>query len=154
MLDYILKKLIRLYNSLMPKDSKSIVLTPHSNCSTDDYDLFNWESDNVLCLAKYILYDSSYRGYRFYIVYYNDDKLPKYNELANNIKDRQVIFVKDNTPAFVKAFVRSKIIINATTYRTYSYKVSSQKLICLGYYTPFKDDYGHILSMTERERVI
>lgn len=145
--------IIRTLNYLLPKNNKSIVLTPHSNCATDNYDIFNPDADNVLCLFRYMLEAQTFEGYNFYLVIYNDRKLQQYKDYFKKYTDRSIHLVKDNTWAFVKGFLTSKIIVNATPYRTYSFKTAKQLCICLGYYTPFKNDFEYVRKMSVKKQM-
>ena len=83
----------KLQNKMTSKQERSILFYPHINCKYDNYDIFNYKSDNVLCLFIDIVNDDSFRGWDLYIVYYNQNKEFEYKRFAEEHKNNRIIFI-------------------------------------------------------------
>ena len=144
--------ILKIANSIIKKKNKTIMFVPHWNCKTDKYDILNWESDNVLCVLRYMLHDEKFSGYTFFIVYHNETKIKEYQTFVSGITDRKVVFVILKAVPFIKHFIRARTILTDTAHVLPRYKSKRQILLCLGYYTPFKDDFGFINQFSWREQ--
>ena len=148
----ILYKILKIINYFVPK-SNAIFFIPHGNSRTDNYDVFNWESDNVLCVLNYILKDDRFDNHLFSIVYYDDNKYLRYIEYLKKFRNKKIKLIKPNSVQFVKEYFLSKIILTDSAHVLHRYKIKKQTLICLGYYTPFKDDFGYIKKFSWRQQI-
>lgn len=139
---YFLSPLLRMINTIVHKPRKSVMFFPHTNCRNDNYDVFNYGADNVLCVLNYLL-NNSYQDYNFTIVYYEKNKLHKYKEYCYVRGYKNVRFVcYESQLDFFNAVIRNRIILTDNIYQPIHYKIKSQKIICLGYYVaPFKEDF-------------
>lgn len=148
---FLINKILKIVNSLIRKN-RTILFIPHGNCKIDKYDILNWESDNVLCVLRYMLDDERFSGYTFLISYYDETKLRDYQAFASGYVDKKVEFVKLKFFDFIIHFFQAKIVLTDTAHLLPKYKCKKQKLFCLGYYTPFKDDYGFINQLTWKDK--
>ena len=130
-------------NSITKKDSHSILFYPHQNCLADNYDIFNGDSSNTLCLLKSIISDIQFDGYRLYVVYYHKDKLQSYIEYSKSIQNKEILFIYEKDySTFKKAFIKCPTVFTDCDYITFPYRVHSQTIICLNYYAgPFKKEF-------------
>lgn len=137
----------KLQNKLTPKKRKSIFFYPHINCKYDNYDVFNYKSDNVLCLFMDIVNDDSFRGWDLYIVYYTKSKEEEYKLFAEQHRGNRITFIyEEDAKSIRKAFYCTNLIYTDEMYRNYPYKLPTQKVICLNYYPfPFKSDYVKLI---------
>ena len=155
----ILKKIfqviVKIINHCVPVDSRSLYFIPHPNCRTDKYDIINYSSDNVLVLLNYLLKKDSAEYYKIYVEIYDSSRISEYQEYIYGINPNirctflcacvgrfffNKVSFKDMLYAFF-CFCRASKCFTATFYYDFSFKKRSQQIICLGYYTPFKDDY-------------
>lgn len=129
------------------KQERSILFYPHINCKYDNYDIFNYKSDNVLCLFIDIVNDDSFRGWDLYIVYYNQNKEFEYKRFAEEHKNNRIIFIyEEDTKGIRNAFYCTNLLFSDEMYRNYPYKLKSQKVVCLNYFPfPFKSDYINLI---------
>lgn len=142
-------------NVCIPKQKNCILLMPHYGIYLGNKSsLKNYKSDNVLTFANYFLHNTSPAEYVIYLASGADDKIrtEKYNceELFpghkivpfnyyeqekysgwNKIKNKFYIFY---------LFCKSKYFFIASP-NCFKYKVKKQKVICLSYYVPFKNDF-------------
>lgn len=138
--------ILRIINSIIYKDSKKLMFIPHPNCKNDRYDIINSNSDNVLKLCKEILTDKSFDDYEISIVYYDYTKIKAYQEFVGGLeRSGRVNFVFSVSNmyrkySFLRHFFKTKITFVADISCFMQYKTKKQKVVCLGYYTPFKDD--------------
>ena len=99
---YIIHKGYELYlrgcNRLKQKNKKKIFFYPHGNCLYDDYDIFNGESSNVLCLLKNILQDKKFDDYELYVLYYHHDKLQSYLNYVHTNTKKKIHFIRFHDP--------------------------------------------------------
>lgn len=137
----------KICNRFTPKNAKSILFYPHINCKYDDYDVFNYKSDNVLCLVNNVLNDNTFDGWTFWIVYYNEEKISEYLKYAEQFSKNQVIFIYyEDEKSIRHAFYQTLKIFTDEMYRNYPYKCSGQQVVCLNYYPfPFKSDYSKLI---------
>jgi CDP-glycerol glycerophosphotransferase len=91
-----------------------------------------------------MLEDERFSGYTFFIVYHDDIKLADYQTFVSRFADKKVNFVKTKTLTFIVDFIRARTILTDTAHLLPKFKCKNQRLFCLGYYTPFKDDYWYI----------
>lgn len=136
--------LIRVYNLIQIKNDKSIFIVPHHNCKSDKYDIINYRSDNALCLFNYMIREKTFVDYLITIVVDNVSAIETYREYIRNINPQiKVEFVPRNKTSlnYINCFCRSKFIFSTTEYELFPYKVSTQCISCLGYFTPFKNDF-------------
>lgn len=158
-LKYIVYNTLWLINFCIPKGEKTIMFIPHHNCFYDRYDLFNYKSDNVLCLLNNLLHDSHYHGYTFMVGYYHKNSLADYKKHADTFVEKNIRFVYvDSAFEFLIAFFKSRIIFTDEYVQRYPYKCSRQKSVCLNYFpAPFKEglyisrfkDINSIISMVK-----
>lgn len=135
MLKKVANAILKIINDHIPKDSKSVFLFPNEGGSVDGYNITNYNSDNVLCLANSLLKDPQYKSYQLYIVYFLDDELPKCEEYVQQYHPERVHFVKFKFDLnFFKAYSKCVNIFIANDYRLASYKSSKQNVICLNYW--------------------
>ena len=139
---------IKLLNYLFVKHTNEYLIYPHGNCKNDNYDLLNYSSDNALCLLRAMLNDDRFTSYKFSVVCYNKNKINDYIKCCEQLKNNNVVFILPKSISFIYRFFRASCIITDTPFHAFSYKTKKQKIICLGYYTPFKDDFGHIKEKT------
>lgn len=165
MLKSIINKLInsfiKIVNYLTIKKENYIYFIPHYNCKVDKYDIINYTADNVLSLFNYIVSNNILNNYIIIIEIHNYKDKDKYLSYIKSINNRiKVIilpyglgnrfFSKTLKIKYInnyKYFFRSKTCFISTHYNSIKFKTLNQKIICLGYYTPFKRDY-HIDSKT------
>lgn len=134
---------LKVINDLIPKDTKSVFLFPNEGGAVDGYNITNYNSDNVLCLANSLLKDENYNSYQLYIVYFLDEELSKCKEYVQQYHPKRVHFVKFKLDMnFFKAYSKCKNIFIANDYRLASYKSSKQNVICLNYWiAPMKGTF-------------
>ncbi|SEM34902.1 CDP-glycerol glycerophosphotransferase family protein [Bacteroides thetaiotaomicron] len=93
--------------------------------------------------------------YKIYVEIYDSSRISEYQEYIYGINPNirctflcacvgrfffNKVSFKDMLYAFF-CFCRASKCFTATFYYDFSFKKRSQQIICLGYYTPFKDDY-------------
>lgn len=150
--------ILALINRLKKKNENSIYFIPHDNCFTDAYDVINYSSDNVLSIINFMLRKSEFNGYSFYIEVYNLSRIDEYKEYCNQINNNvNVFFLKNGLGRnhllyrnFV-CFSKCKYCFTAEHHYDVRYKSKSQMIICLGYFTPFKNDFR--LSNNDYEKI-
>ena len=143
---------LKLINYCIPM-RKRIYFIPHNNCDTDKYDIINYTSDNVLSLFNYILESGKYTEYELCVEIDNNSKICQYQEycLKKNISQKVYFLTRLKRPLWnnkIREIIRNYLFIFSsmyvfvdTFYYNFSFKKHKQKVVCLGYYTPFKDDY-------------
>jgi hypothetical protein len=145
--------LLKIVNHFYKKERKCILMIPHNNCKTDDYDIINYKSDNVLCLFNSIIRDKDFSDFKIIIAYYNESKLSQYKDyvskLAPNVK---ISFVNANNRLdVIRAFMHTFLCVTAHVHFNFTFKTNKQKVICLGYYNPFKDDFISVNMISKRD---
>lgn len=133
-------------NIFIPKGEKTIMFIPHQNCQFDNYDIFNYRSDNVLAFLHYVITNPAYSDWKINVVYYHKDKLDDYISYCREQNITQLSFVyHSSTYQFFKAFCKSRLVFTDNYYLPIRYKTSGQTVVCMGYYAaPFKDDFYKI----------
>lgn len=133
-------------NIITTKGYNNIMFIPHQNCKTDEYDILNPLSDNVLCLFDSILKDRRFNEYRLFLGYYHQEKIELYKDYCGLFDPKRVIFFYiDDKKDFFRAFRHAHIIFTDEIYHSYPYKTKKQKIICLNYYAGFmKNDFYRI----------
>jgi len=146
-------KLLNIINFFYKKHNKSILLIPHNNCKTDEYDIINYKADNVLCLFHSLIHDNDFADYTFIMAYYNETKLVQYkNYLSKYAPNVSISFVNANKKmCIIKAFMHSILCITSHVHYNFSFKTNKQKVICLSYYNPFKDDFISVNMLSKRK---
>ena len=146
-------KLLKIVNCFLVKNENSILFLPHNNCKTDNYDIINYKSDNVLCLFNSIIRDNSFSNYSLTIAYYDDSKLSIYEKYVSDIAPGfSISFINANKRFEVmKSFMHNCLCITAHVHFNFSFKTDNQNVICLSYYNPFKDDFISINSLSHRK---
>lgn len=137
---------LKVINILTSKDEKSIFIVPHHNCRTDRYDVINYKSDNALCLFNYLIRQGNYNIDRIYVVVDNTHRIGEYSTYVRCINDSIIVdFVqrKKYSYKYIKCFCRSKYIFSTTVFELFPYRIKKQCISCLGYFTPFKNDFIH-----------
>lgn len=149
--------LLRLVSLFVSKKHNNVLFLPHKNCKNDNYDVINYQSDNVLCLFNYLISTDKYNNYRFDIRIYDDSKKGEYvNYIRNKGFKGEVGFISSNdSRSLIKAFLKSSVIFSDNFYEPSLYKIKKQVSVCLGYYAaPFKDDYCKIMQLGKFRRNI
>ena len=128
---------------LTHKDSESIFFYPHPNCKTDQYDIIRYHSDNVLCLINYIIKHSEYSNYNLFLVVYDITRIEEYWKYVTAINNKtRITFIDGSDKLAVKKAASSCSLLFTATGGTYfKYRTHDQKVVCLNYFIPFKDDY-------------
>lgn len=137
----VLLLLARLTNRV---DNKSVMFIPHENGDIDGYDIINYHSDNVCCLFNYMLRQEKYSHYTFYLLVGKLEKVPKYAEyFASNSRGAKVICLSKNlnSKVFFSSFSRCRVIFTTHMFLSFGFKRKQQEVVCLGYFTPFKNDF-------------
>lgn len=161
----IISSVFRLINRLTPTSQYNLYFIPHSNCRKDKYDIINYSSDNVLSFANYLLHHITDERYTFYIEAFDEERAELYNSYVKSINSHvKVEFLFGSAGERLKthrAFKRKELhsylcffksaICFATTPHNSFIKTRKQKIICLSYYVPFKDDY-HLLDSNMRKK--
>lgn len=144
--------ILKVMNYCVPT-RKKIYFIPHNNCMKDKYDIINYTSDNALSLFNYILESGKYNNYELCIEVDDIRKISQYQEycLEKNPNQKICFVERLKRPVWyneIRIIIRnyfsifsSMYIFVDTFYYNFSFKKHGQKVICLGYYTPFKDDY-------------
>lgn len=135
---------VKTFNYLLPKCSNSIFIIPHHNCRTDRYDIINYKSDNALCLVNYIIRNRAFNNFSITLVVDDCSKIEQYKAYAKTVNEKlKIEFVKRNKYCFeyIKRFCKSKYILSTTEYELFPYRIQKQCVSCLGYFTPFKNDF-------------
>ncbi len=143
-------------NRLKKKGDHNIMFVPHANASSDNYDLLNNESDNVLCFLNNLLRDHKYDDYHFYIGYYDRNKLNQYLTYCSNFKpERLHFYLATDIVSLQKSLCNCSLIFTDETFRKYRIKTKSQRIVCLNYYAGFmKNDYYRILNHGGYKRML
>lgn len=134
---------IRILFKYQPKDKHAVFFYPHPNCKTDQYDIIRYHSDNVLCLINYIVRHTEYNDYSLYLVVYDMNKIATYTDYVKAIdKQIKITFIDGLNRFSVNKYAAKCSLLFTTTGGTYfKHRTLKQKVICLNYFIPFKDDY-------------
>lgn len=132
------------------KKEKSILFIPHENCESDDYDIFSYSSDNVLTLFADMIKDTYFNDYKFYVVYYNIEKELLYKKMSVDLnRPGKIVWLhKNDSKALLLATLKCSICFTNHIHYDFQYKRHNQVFISLGYFTPFKNDYFAIRSLS------
>jgi hypothetical protein len=142
--------IVKTINKFIPKNPRLIYFMPHPNCIADRYDIINYKSDNALSLFNFMIRDKRFDNYTFYVQIFNHEKTVEYFEYCRRINPeahvRFVLYFKKpfSFGALIKhlfVMFKASFIFTCHAYSNYVLKTSRQKTICLGYYTPFKNDW-------------
>jgi len=132
---------VRLTNRV---ENNSVMFIPHENGNIDGYDIINYHSDNVYCLFNYMLRQEKYSHYTFYLLVDNVEKIPEYSEYcASKSRGVKVIYLNKNlnSKLFFSSFARCRVIFTTHMFLSFGLKRKQQEVVCLGYFTPFKNDF-------------
>lgn len=143
----VIMTLLRVLNFFIYKEKNHLMFIPSENCRVDKYDILNNGADNVLKLCDGILHDNRFQGCHLSIAIYDNSKIQLYRDYCNRIQFKGVVdfFLYGDRKHFFWTVCKSSMIFSANFYQPILYKVSRQKIICLGYFVvPFKDDYFKI----------
>lgn len=146
---HIIHPCLRLVNLMTQKNAKNIFFLPHHNCEKDKYDVINYHADNTLCLINYMLRQSKYEGYTFYIVHYNKQKENNYISYCTKINPNiKCIFLyapitRHPILSHLFAFYHCQYAFTSDVYYNFISKLKKQTVTSLGYFTPFKSDDPH-----------
>ena len=137
-------------------NQKTILCIPHVNCENDKYDIINYTGDNVLSyLHKLKDQNTALKKFNFILVFYDETRrnlLLEYIDenfnnlnikllLKNNRKKFSFNWIKQEVTLFL-AQSKSKVILTSAPYKMLiHFKFFGQKIFCLNYFTPFKNDY-------------
>ena len=75
---------------------RNLFFIPHFNCSSDNYDIINYKSDNVLCLFNSILRDPKFIEYDLYIAIFDESKVGEYKQYCKRYDLSRFHFVNYN----------------------------------------------------------
>lgn len=145
---------LKLRASFYPVNKTSLFFLPHRNSMMDNYDVSNYSADNVLVLLNHVLRSKDFAGYTLYIGYYNGSSLDVCQQYVRSInKDAKVVWVDVNSKKRIaKALIQCRVTFTDHPHLELPYKSKKQKVISLGYFTPFKDDYWDIEKLSPKER--
>lgn len=145
---YPVYKIFTFLNFLRRKKNNCIYFIPHENCLTDGYDVINFRSDNVLSILNYMLKQEKFAGFNFYVETYDFSRQEEYKRYCDAINNKiNVFFIKNGLSDKhlqlnnFRIFIKCKYCFTAQHLYDLSYKSPKQKIMCLGYFTPFKNDY-------------
>lgn len=144
--------ILRIINGFMKKKPNSLVFIPHGGCYKDGYSILNPKSDNSLSLMDYIihtygdLYEYSVAvGYQEYesvsllvrTTYPNVSIkcFPYFRDRVPSRKYRKIFYENIFTIFFKASYIFTSEGISM------HYRSKKQKVIFLGYFIPFKNDY-------------
>lgn len=141
-----IKRICLIFLSWLTKrvDNCSVMFIPHENGDIDGYDIINYHSDNAYCLFNYMLRDERFEHYIFYLLVSNNELNPKYEAYCKeNSKGAKVVFINKSreTKQFFDIFCKCRIIFTTHMFLSFGLKKKEQKVVCLGYFTPFKNDF-------------
>lgn len=158
-LKFIVFNAYRILSKFIKVKYNHIYFIPHINCNTDRYNIINYQSDNVLSLLNYILRQKSFKSYTIYVEVYDYSEKNEYIKYCEEInKEIQVVFVKNglgiNHLKIKNIFLFFKCYYCFTADHHYDlrYKKKIQNIICLGYFTPFKNDFRLMPNKYELEK--
>lgn len=144
-------------NRIFPKRPNMLVFIPHGGMKNDAYGVDNYKSDNSLSFLNYLLshYGKDFQ-YRFAVDYAEKEKvqrvlLEKYHDIDIEcfplfgleylgFWSRKKIAVRN----LMNVFMRASYFFTSEGC-TFPYKMKNQKLIFLGYFIPFKNDYDVLI---------
>jgi len=153
--DYVrdfIANVIRIYTSIIYHDKRNaICFMPHQGMLSNDlYDIFNYQSDNALSFANYLLKNNLEQGAPFFFIVSDwkssqrltillKEKYPNrefgfvpYFEKLDGIKD--II-------TYSRVINRSKYIFTSFSFNLKGFRNKHQKIVDLNYFTvPFKND--------------
>ncbi len=147
---------LKILSFFVKTQKKHMYFIPHRNNQFDKMDIINYSSDNVLMLLNYIIKQAEQlKGYTIYVEIYDESRLNQYTDYVKNIKGLRFHFLAAHigvpfkfSPKPLKYiikgyfyFLSSSKVFTATFYFNFTFKKKAQTIICLGYYSPFKDDY-------------
>lgn len=149
--------LLKVINYCVQTKQNSIYFIPHPNCRKDLYDIVNYSSDNVLSFFHYCLYDDKLKNKTIYLQIYDIQKKKVYeNYIKRFSPNLDVKFILSDYFVFedysllkalkfwfvhFRAFCKSSYVFTSAYWYNFNYKIKSQKIICLNYFTPFKLDH-------------
>lgn len=161
----IISSVFRVINRITPTSRYNLYFIPHPNCKKDKYDIINFSSDNVLSFANYLLRHIMDERYTFYIEAFDEGRVELYNSYVKSINNHvkvkflfgsagerfktHRVFKKKELYSYL-CFFKSAICFATTPHNSFI-KTKKQKIICLSYYIPFKDDY-HLLDSNMRKK--
>ena len=125
-------------------NDNAVMFIPHENGVIDGYDIINYHSDNVYCLFNYMLRDERFAHYVFYLLISSNELIPKYKEYCKeNSRGAEVVFINKarETRLFYNSFFQSRVVFTTHMFLSFGLKRREQKVVCLGYFTPFKNDF-------------
>ena len=141
----IVNQYLKLRGSLVQKGADTLAFIPHGGMYANEYDLFNYKSDNCLAFLHYLIerFGSKYK-YRLAC------DIRQYDELSKRIKSELPdidikcfpFFGLNLRPAHYQELMRSSVIFTAEAYPL-PFKSPEQKVVFLSYFIPFKDDYNY-----------
>lgn len=135
-------------------DKNALFFVPHGGAMDDAYSLMNGNSDNALSLANYIIRQYGNK-FRYYIAVHYFEKKTIQNEIGRIYPNLNIIcvpylfkgisdqkLIRETKLACYKEVVRNVGYIFSSETLSFPCKSKNQELIYLGYYIPFKRDYG------------
>lgn len=149
---YLSQLVLNLTNKLTQKRENTVLFIPHPNCCADHYDVINYHSDNVLCLLNYMLRQPQFDGYEFTVIAYDKAKKEQYEEYCHELNSSiKVHFTFNTNPKngweyyhLSDYIIKNTYIFTADTFYQIPFVNKEQVICCLGYFTPFKNDYINI----------
>lgn len=143
--------LIKMLNTIIPKNERGIYIRPLGNCKADNYDIINYTADTVLTMVNDMLKKTDGGKYTIYLEVYHPQRISKYVEYISKNKDLTFKFITSS-----KCFSSIKrlliILRNLLIKLSCSYWISesvpdikpyalkSQKQLIVGYATSCKSD--------------
>ena len=125
-------------------DNNNVMFIPHENGDIDGYDIINYHSDNVYCLFNYMIRQERFSNYTFYVLVNDLNKVPSYIDYCNeNNRGSKIVFIKRDmgSKQFLDYFFSCGTIFTTHMFLSFGLKRKHQNVVCLGYFTPFKNDF-------------
>lgn len=144
-LKYLVAKVL---NMLIIKEKNSMFFEPHHNGKNEKQDIINCSGDSVLAFFNYLIKNNLCKDKTIYLVVYDKSRIKIIEEWLRDRNYNNVRLVKcfgnnklKEMLVYTISKMKSQLWICASVEQNKKYNVSSQKLICLGYFISFKSDY-------------
>lgn len=140
---YFKEKYLKSLGYFTQKEDDMLAFIPHGGMYANGYDLFNYKSDNCLAFLHYLI-ERCGAKYKYRLAC----DFQQYDDLSRKLKlEYPSIDVKcfsffgiNLKPAHCKELMKSSIIFTAEGYPL-PFKKTSQTVVFLSYFIPFKNDY-------------
>jgi len=93
-----------------------------------------------------LIRQAKYKDYRIAIVVDDLNRIEEYSAYVKSVNDSIIIdFIprEKYSYIYIKCFCHSKYIFSTTVFELFPYRINKQCISCLGYFTPFKNDFIH-----------